>query len=131
MAILSDDPRPPLRQTIRADAHALRPRAHGMRRVLVCLDRSRGSEICLLYAICMSKTFGSALTLVHVQEGRHERSGPHGPPRAIDAVGWELSRHEAVEYLEHVERRAVELTGQRVDVRLEQGHPGERIAALA
>jgi nucleotide-binding universal stress UspA family protein len=98
----------------------------GIHRVLVCLDRSPFSEVCLPYAVCISNTFGSALTLLHVLEARHERSGP----RSTDAVGWEISRREASEYLERIERQATELSGQRVDVRLEQGHPAERIIAI-
>lgn len=103
----------------------------GIRRVLVCLDRSPFSEVCLPHAICISKTFGSALTLLHVLEARHERLGPRSGPHSTDAVGWEITRHEASEYLERLERQAAELSGRPVDVRLEQGHPAERITALA
>jgi nucleotide-binding universal stress UspA family protein len=110
---------------------ALPAREHGIRRVLVCLDRSPFSEVCLPYALCISKTFGSALTLLHVLEAPHERSGPRSGPRSTDALGWEISRREASEYLQRVERQATELSGQHVDVRLEQGHPAERIAAIA
>lgn len=123
------------RDATRPSSKALPARDHRIRRVLVCLDRSPFSEIVLPYALCMSKTFGSALTLVHVLEPRHERSGPRSGPRtgpqSTDAVGWEISRREASEYLERIERQAAELSGQRVDVRLEQGHPAERITALA
>ncbi len=99
--------------------------------MLVCVDRSPFSEVCLPYAICIGKAFGSAITLLHVLEARHELSGPRSGPHSTDAVGWEVSRREANEYLERLERQATELSGLRVDVRLEQGHPAERIMALA
>ena len=99
--------------------------------MLVCLDCSPFSEVCLPYAVCISKTFGSPLTLLHVMEARQERVGPRAGPHATDALGWEISRHEASEYLERVGRQAAESTGQQVDVRLEQGHPAERIVALS
>jgi len=115
-------------EAIRAPTQA---QGYGIRRVLVCLDRSPFSEVCLPYAVCISKTFGSSLTLLHVQEARHEVSGPRSGPHSTDAVGWEIGRREANEYLERIERQATELSGQRVDVRLEQGHPAERITAIA
>jgi hypothetical protein len=102
---------------------------HGIRRVLVCLDRSPFSEVCLPHPICISKTFGSALTLLHVLEARHERVGPRSGPHSIDAVGWEITRREASEYLERLERQATELSGRPVDVRLEQGQ--RRLAPVA
>ncbi len=114
-------------EALRSTMQPLPAQGHGIRRVLVCLDRSPSSEVCLPYAVCISKTFGSELTLLHVQEARHEGSGPH----STDALGWEISRREANEYLEHHERRARELSGRPVDVRLEQGHPAERILAIA
>lgn len=118
-------------EATRSPKQAPSAQQRGIRRVLVCLDRSPFSEVCLPYALCISKTFGSAITLLHVLESQHERSGPRSGPHSTDAVGWEISRREANEYLERVERRATELSGQRVDVRLEQGQPAERITALA
>ena len=115
-------------EAIRAPTQA---HGYGIRRVLVCLDRSPFSEVCLPYAVCISKTFGSSLTLLHVQEAQHEVSGPRSGPHSTDALGWEIARREATEYLERIERQATELSGQRVDVRLEQGHPAERITAIA
>jgi nucleotide-binding universal stress UspA family protein len=114
-------------EPIRSPMQAPTAQDYGIRRVLVCLDRSRFSEVCLPYAICVSKTFGSALTLLHVLDARHKRSGP----QSTDALRWEISRREVSEYLERLQRQASKLTGQRVDVRLEQGHPAERITALA
>src|SRR5579883_3501478 len=115
----------------RSARQALPAQDHGIRRVLVCVDGSPFSEVGLPYAICISKAFGSAITLLHVLEARHELSGPRSGPHSTDAVGWEISRREANEYLERMERRATGLSGLRVDVRLEQGHPAERITALA
>ena len=131
MGIQTDTPYLLAREGFRAPTNAQAAPGYGIRRVLVCLDRSPFAEICLPFAICISKAFGSALTLLHVQEARHELSGPRSGPQSTDAVGWEIARREANEYLERVERQATELSGQRVDVRLEQGHPAERISALA
>jgi nucleotide-binding universal stress UspA family protein len=131
METRSHTPHLPAREAPRSPTQALPAEGHGIRRVLVCLDRSPFSEACLPYAICIGKTFGSALTLLYVQEARHELSGPLSGPRSTDALGWEIARREAQEYLEGAERQATELSGQRVDVRLEQGHPAERITALA
>jgi nucleotide-binding universal stress UspA family protein len=120
-----------VQETTHAPTQAPSARERGIRRVLVCLDRSPFSEVCVPYALCISKAFGSAITLLHVLEGQHERSGPRSGPHATDAVGWEISRREASEYLNRIERQAAQLSGQRVDVRLEQGHPAERITGLA
>jgi nucleotide-binding universal stress UspA family protein len=93
----------------------------------VCLDRSAFSEVCLLYAISLTKTFGSAVTLAYVMEARHERTGP----QASDALGWEIARQEAKGYLERLEKEVSQALGQPVEVRLEQGRPAERIVDLA
>jgi nucleotide-binding universal stress UspA family protein len=98
--------------------------------VLVCVDRSPLAEICVAHALFICKTFGSELTLLHVLEARHEGSAPRAGPQPTDAVGWEVSRCEARDYLERIERRAREVRGRPVDIRLEQGRPGERISAL-
>ena len=42
--------------------------------------------------------------------------GPHAGPHSTDAVGWEITRREASEYLERLERQAVEQSGRPVDV---------------
>jgi nucleotide-binding universal stress UspA family protein len=105
--------------------------AHGIQRILICVDGSPTSEIEIPYAVSIASTFGSALTLLYVQEARAERAGPHGVPHSTDALGWEIARREASDYLERLARHATELSGRRVDTRLEQGHPAERIAALA
>ncbi len=119
------------RQATYSQAQTSSTRKLGIRRVLACLDRSPFSEVCLPYAAFISKTFGSAITLLHVLKTQQERSGPRSGPHSTDAVGWDISRREASEYLERIERQATELSGQQVDVRLEQGHPAERITAVA
>lgn len=97
--------------------------ARAIRRLLLCLDRSTLSEACLPHAVFLANTFGSAITLLLVMQPPHERSNSH----PTDALGWEISRQEAIAYLERFEN---EYFGHRVDVRLEQGRPAERITAV-
>jgi nucleotide-binding universal stress UspA family protein len=96
-------------------------------RMLVCLDRSPFSEVCLPYAISIARTFGSDITLVYVMQLRNGHGGPH----TTDALGWEISRQEARAYLERLGQEATRELGRPVDIRLEQGHPAERIVGLA
>ncbi len=101
--------------------------AHG-HHVLVCLDRSPGSEASLPYVLGVAKTFGSSVTLVHVMERqRPEQSGPH----TSDVLAWEISRREAGVYLERIQKETSKTLGQAVQTRLEQGQPAERIVDLA
>jgi nucleotide-binding universal stress UspA family protein len=104
-----------------------RPRSQGIRRILACLDRSSFSDVCVSYAASLSKTFGSTVTLLHVMQRPHEPAGL----RTTNALGWEISRHEATTYLEQKQKEAARASGQDVVTRLEQGHPAERITALA
>ena len=108
------------------DISSSRVPLHG-RRILVCLDRSTFSEVCVPHAVSLAKTFGSAITLAHVMEPHRERSGPS----ASDALGWEISRQEVRAYLERFEKQVSQALGQTVDIRLEQGRPAERIVDLA
>lgn len=101
-----------------------RPRAH---RILVCLDGSAFSELCMPYAISIAMAFGSEITLCQVMQPRHEPGGP----RTTDALGWEISRQEARAYLERHQRATEEALGRPVDVRLEQGQPADRIVEIA
>jgi nucleotide-binding universal stress UspA family protein len=101
----------------------LRPHNH---RILVCLDRSPFSEVCLPYAISIAKTFGSEITLAHVMQPHHEHCGP----QTADALGWEISRQEARAYLERQQHEASRALGRPIETRLEQGHPAERIVGL-
>lgn len=97
------------------------------RRILACLDRSTFSEVCVPYAVSLAKTFGSAITLVHVMQSQHEHSGP----RTHDALSWEIARQQAQGYLERLGKEAADALGRPVDLRLEQGHPAVRIVDLA
>jgi nucleotide-binding universal stress UspA family protein len=99
---------------------------HG-RRILVCLDRSTFSEGCVPHAVFLAKAFGSAVTIAHVMHSNDERSGP----RTHDALSWEIARQEAQGYLDRLGKEASEALGRPVEVRLEQGHPAERIVDLA
>lgn len=96
-------------------------------RILVCLDRSELSEQCLPYAVTFARTFGGDITLVHDMQPRDAGDGQ----RAHDALSWEISRQEASGYLERLREEVSHSLGQPVEVRLEQGHPAERIVDLA
>lgn len=98
-----------------------------VRHILVCLDRSPLSEVCLPYAISIAKTFGSELTLMYVMQQHHEHPGPH----VTDTLGWEIARQEARAYLEQHEQETSRAIGRAVATRLEQGHPAERIVGVA
>lgn len=100
---------------------------HGIAHILVCLDGSAGSAICIAYALSLANTFGSEVTLVHVMQHQHDRFGPH----TTDALDWEVARQEAGARLEALEKQAAQTSGLRIGVRLEQGHPAERIIALS
>jgi nucleotide-binding universal stress UspA family protein len=97
------------------------------RRILVCLDRSKFSEVCVPYAVALAKTFGSAVTLMHVMQLHAEQAGQ----QTHDALSWEISRQEAQGYLERFQKELSPSLPQPVDLRLEQGHPAERIVDLA
>jgi nucleotide-binding universal stress UspA family protein len=100
-------------------------RAANEHRILVCVDRSAFGDVCLRYAISLARALGSELTLVHVMEP-HYAQAPH-----TDALDWEIARQEAGSYLERLEGEAARALGRAVNVRLEQGHPPERIVELA
>jgi nucleotide-binding universal stress UspA family protein len=106
---------------------SLSENAHAIGRILVCVDQSPFSEACLQHGIAISKSLGAAITLLHVMEPAHERSGLH----TTDVLDWEISRQEARAYLERLQKDATNASGRQVDIRLEQGHPAERIAAVA
>jgi len=111
---------------IRPHPHA-GPRGHGLRHILICLDHSAYAETCLAYAASLSKSFGSALTLLHVLPP------PTGlGPQATDMLAWEISRAEASAYLDRFQSAAARASdGGHVEARLEQGRPAERIVAMA
>ena len=93
--------------------------------MLVCVDLSPFTDICLLYAISIARALQSDFTLVHVMQSRHEHAGP-----PIDALDWEISRQQACAHLERLEEKAAQALGRPVNVRLEQGHPAERIVEV-
>jgi nucleotide-binding universal stress UspA family protein len=101
--------------------------APGVRRVLVCLDRSACSEACLPHAVSLARVFDSTVTLLHVMQPVWEHSGA----RITDPLGWEVSRREASAYLERLAGELGEAWKLRVDCRVEQGRPAERITAIA
>ena len=101
--------------------------AHAIRRILVCIDHSPCSEAGLSHAVAISKSLGSAITLLHVMEPPHERSGL----QTTDVLDWEISRQEESAYLERLEQQGTQASGRQVETRLEQGHPSERITAVA
>jgi len=112
--------------TSAASSHPSDAKVEG-HRILACLDRSTFSEVCVPYAVALAKTFGSAITLVHVMYSHSEHAGL----RTHDALSWEIARQEAQGYLERLGQEASAALGRPVDVRLEQGHPAERIVDLA
>jgi nucleotide-binding universal stress UspA family protein len=58
-------------------------------------------------------------------------AGDYAGPQAVDALGWEISRQEALKYLERTELEVSQSLGRSVDVRLEQGCAANRIADVA
>lgn len=76
------------------------------------------------FAIALARALSSELTLVHVMETHRRHTTP------TDALDWEIARQEATSYLEDLRTEAARTLGRTVDVRLEQGHPPERIIAL-
>ena len=110
-----------------SEPRALPREAHAVRRILVCVDRSPFSTACLPHAVAMAKSLGSAITLLYVMPPPHERSGL----QTTDVLDWEVSRQEANAYLERLGQEGTQASGRQVDTRLEQGHPAERITAVA
>ncbi len=101
------------------------PGAHGIRRIISCVDRSPASEICIPHSISLARVFSCPVTLLHVVEPA-QSSGLGG----TDALGWELARQEAHAYLERLQLQTSLASGQRVEILLEQGKPAERITAM-
>ena len=107
--------------------HELPLDAHAIRRILVCADRSPFSEGCLMQAVAIASGLGSALTVLHVMEPPHERHGLH----TTDVLDWEIARQEAEARLAQLLREGEQAGSGSISVRLEQGHPAERIMAVA
>lgn len=96
--------------------------------MLVCLDGSPSAEVALPYMLGVAKTFGSAVTLVHVME---RSQAEHAGPRMSDVLSWEIARREAGVYLERLQQQTTQALGHPVEARLEQGQPAERIVDVA
>jgi len=101
------------------------PRA--IRHILVCLDGSSLSELCLPDAIQLARTFGSAITLLRVLPPVLDA----GAQPCVDALDSEIAKLEAEAYLHRVEQEITSASDLRVDTRVEQGHAAERIVALS
>lgn len=97
-----------------------------VRQILVCVDRSRFSSVCLRDAVAISRCLGGAITLLHVIPTTARRTG-----QAIDALDWELARQEAAAYLTRLQGEGALASASPVATRLEEGHPAERIVAVA
>ena len=108
-------------------ATSLHGDARALRRILACIDRSVFSEACLRHAVAIAKTLGGTITLLHVMEPLHARAGLH----ATDVLDWEIARQEAKTYLEGLEHEGTRAAGRPVEIRIEEGHPAERISAVA
>lgn len=98
----------------------------GRHQILACVDLSSFTDVCLFYAISLARVLRSDLTLIHVMQPRHEHEGGAN----INALDWEFSRQQARYHLERLEKKAAQALGRSIDIRLEQGHPAERIAEV-
>ena len=79
-----------------------------------------------MHAVAVAAGLGSAITLLSVLEVAHEQHALH----PTDVLDWEISRQEATARLEQLMREGEEAGARRIDFRLEQGHPAERITAV-
>lgn len=101
--------------------------ARAVRRILVCIDHSSFARACVRHAIAISKSLGGTITVLHVMQPPHERAGTH----ATDVLDWEIERQAELALLGELEREATKAAGHHVETRLEQGHPAQRIVAVA
>ena len=101
-------------------------KSHALHRILVCVDRSAYAKICLKQALAVADCLGGVITVLHVQPVIHERTG--GAPSALE---WELERQEATVYLEHLRDEMKGSSACDIQMRVEQGEPAGRIAAVA
>jgi nucleotide-binding universal stress UspA family protein len=76
--------------------------------------------------VFLARVFGTKVTLLNVMQPSVERSGA----QTTDALGWEISRQQAATYLGRKQREVATACETAVEVRLEQGHPAERIIAV-
>lgn len=94
-------------------------------RILACVDLSPFTDVCLAYSISLARALQSELMLLHVMQPRHEYAARH-----TNALDWEIARQQAYDHLERLEDEAAQALGRPVDIRLEQGHPVERIVEV-
>jgi nucleotide-binding universal stress UspA family protein len=100
-----------------------RPRRH---QILACVDLSPFTDVCLPYAVSLARALQSDLTLIHVMQPRHEYEGGAN----VNALDWEISRQQAHCHLERLKKETAQALNHPVDIRLEQGHPAERIVEV-
>lgn len=104
-----------------------RKTGHGIQHIMVCLDGTASADTRIAYAVSLATIFGSEITLMHVIPHHDDGNSPH----KTDALGWEIARQEASARLERLEQEATLNSGRKIDIRLEQGRPAERIVALS
>jgi nucleotide-binding universal stress UspA family protein len=75
----------------------------------------------------LARVFESPMTLLHVMQPVGEHSGA----RITDPLGWEVSRREASAYLERLAGEMGDAWKHRIECKVEQGRPAERIPAIA
>jgi nucleotide-binding universal stress UspA family protein len=80
-----------------------------------------------MHAVAIAAGMESAITLLHVIESPRESYGLH----TTDLLDWEFSRQEADARLEGLLREGRQAGARSITIRLEQGHPAERITAVA
>lgn len=101
--------------------------------ILVYLDRTPDGEAGLGYALGISKATGASLLLVHVVASA---VGTH--PRPVDALGAEIARSEATQYLHSVagklsseESLATTHPEIRIRTHIAEGRPADQVLQIA
>lgn len=101
------------------------PRPSGS--VLLCLDGSPAAAAGLPYAVALARASGADILLLDVLESA---GGSVPPPRAVDALGTQVARQAAVEYLQNVQTE-LEQRGLAVGTRLVEGGAATQIIQVA
>ena len=89
--------------------------------ILLPLDGSENAELALVHAGRIARIFDSRITLLQVLEG-----GSNGRTGS-DSIDWRLRRAEAERYLKNLAEDH-RLAGAKVEVRLTEGRPSDRIS---
>ena len=104
-----------------------------VKKILVYLDRSPDGEAGLSYALRISKATGASLLLLHVVN-----SAPGTHRRPVDALGLEVARNEATQYLQRVAARLLAdgspVNSQatiRIRTESAEGRPAEQVLHIA